>query len=300
MNNEKDNKASEWPNEYLVDQIQQGIECQDNYEKLWLQVKRLIIQILKPFSKLEDFEDLMQEGFLCMVNAALSYDPDGGAKFSTYLIPCVRGGIMRYLEEVGRLNRIPSYMVQLIGKYKRFTREYAAEHGEEPAAEMVQNALQITPEQLETIKSTIIASSIKSLSEAVSDEENDITLGDTIADPVNDIDKKIEDVFREQRAEIVRSAVDDLKQDQRNVIIYHYLDGKTYKECSQIVGASITKIRKTEHMALNRLRVNQKVIGLAVDSGYGSYIYKGSLDRWRSTRTSVVEYAAIKELEGYE
>lgn len=298
MNNEKDNKASEWPNEYLVDQIQQGIECQDNYEKLWLQVKRLIIQILKPFSKLEDFEDLMQEGFLCMVNAALSYDPDGGAKFSTYLIPCVRGGIMRYLEEVGRLNRIPSYMVQLIGKYKRFTREYAAEHGEEPAAEMVQNALQITPEQFVTIKSTIIASSIKSLSEAVSDEENDITLGDTIADPVNDIDNKIEDVFSEQRAEIVRSAVDDLKQDQRNVIIYHYLDGKTYKECSQIVGASITKIRKTEHMALNRLRVNKKVIGLAVDSGYGSYIYKGSLDRWKSTRTSVVEYAAIKELEG--
>lgn len=297
MNNEKDNTKTDCSNEYLVDQIQRGIDVQANYEKLWLQNRPMIARTINQFSGLEDPDDLMQEAFLCMISAASSYDPEAGCKFLTYCIPCIRGGIMRYLEEAGRLNRIPSYMVQLIGKYKRFTRKYVAEHGEKPSAEMVQNALQITPEQLETIKSTIIASSIKSLSEAVSDEENDITLGDTIADPVNDIENKIEAIFEEQRSEAIRSALNDLQQEQKNIIVYHYFQDMTYAECGEVVGASASRVRKMEHDALVRLRYNKKVIGVADDSEYGSYIYKGGLTWWKYSGSSVVEYAVIKKLD---
>ena len=71
-------------NEELVIRIQNHIDEADNMLQLWQQNTGLIATIAKKYSGYEDFDDLMQEGYIGLCNAVTAYNLEEGARFSTY------------------------------------------------------------------------------------------------------------------------------------------------------------------------------------------------------------------------
>ncbi len=58
-------------------------------------------------SKGVDFEDLVSEGYMAMVNAAQKYDATKGAKFVAYAGPFIRKAMEQAIEQQAALYRIP-------------------------------------------------------------------------------------------------------------------------------------------------------------------------------------------------
>jgi RNA polymerase sigma factor (sigma-70 family) len=55
-------------------------------------------------------EDLVSEGYMGLVKAAEKFDPARGFQFSTYAVHRVRNYIGRYMQNHGRLVRVPIYL----------------------------------------------------------------------------------------------------------------------------------------------------------------------------------------------
>lgn len=55
----------------------------------------------------QDYEDIMQEGYLELYKCCQRFDPELGNSFSTYAIPSIRGVMMRYIREKQSVIRIP-------------------------------------------------------------------------------------------------------------------------------------------------------------------------------------------------
>ena len=79
----KSNKQEDQTNEEIVKRIQNATDPRDDLEKLYNKNEGLIWRAIKSFRGQSDFDDLKQEAYLIMHEAALKYDPGVGANFAT-------------------------------------------------------------------------------------------------------------------------------------------------------------------------------------------------------------------------
>lgn len=102
-------------------------------EKLINANLRLVVKIAK------DFEghgvpllDLINEGNLGLMRAVERFDPNRGAKFSTYSSYWIKQAIKRCLSDNSKTIRVPAYMLEKQFKLRRVERGLAEELGREP------------------------------------------------------------------------------------------------------------------------------------------------------------------------
>ena len=64
--------------------------------------------------------------------------------------------------------------------------------------------------------------------------------------------------------EMVRAAILNLREEQRQVIILRFIEDLEYPEVAEIIGKSVAAIRVIQHRALNALRKQMKALDPAV------------------------------------
>ena len=94
-------------NEELVKQIQGGINVHESLESLWENNSGYVVTIARKYEAAEELEDLINQGFIGLYKAAEMYKPDKGAKFLTYATYWITQSIQRYIQNCGKLSRVP-------------------------------------------------------------------------------------------------------------------------------------------------------------------------------------------------
>lgn len=283
-------------NEDLVSLVQRGENVNDNLQLLYEQNTGLIYILIRPYLAHGEKEDLMQEAFLGLWEAASRYDPEAGTAFMSYADFWIRQKVSRYCKSNGNLKRIPDYMMQRISSYRKYLHEYKSDHDRYPSNKEICTALSISEKQLLELQRIISETDTISLDAAIPGTE--LTVKDTIADDKVHEDQMIRDIDQETDQRILWKIVDALDYPKAGIVTGYYKHRKTLQQLADQYGLSHSRIQQILKDALNILAKKKELRQLAMEKDfYYSDVYKGSLSAYRRDRSSIVEKAAIRILE---
>lgn len=169
-------------NEEIVEQIQKGVDVTANQERLWLKNKGIIYKLIKNKGlrdrTMED--DLAQQGFIGLINAATKYSGDGEANFLSYALPFINGAMYQYMGEAINPFYIPQYMRKRIRRYAEIQTE-ARTKGETLTDIQLCDAMKLSEDSLRNLMDTVERIKTYSLDDVIPNGDEESMLLDTIA-----------------------------------------------------------------------------------------------------------------------
>ena len=119
---------------------------------------RLVVNIAKDYSSPGmTLSDLVAEGNLGLIRAVEEFDPEAGVRFSTYAAWWIKQSIRRALINAGQPVHIPAYLMKLITKWRRASRELEAQLGRPATVEEMAARLRIGRKKAEIIRQGLAA-----------------------------------------------------------------------------------------------------------------------------------------------
>ncbi|MEJ2447411.1 MAG: sigma-70 family RNA polymerase sigma factor [Anaerolineales bacterium] len=237
--------------EKLSEIVNEGWEA---FEHLIQANSRLVISIAKKYvGRGVSFLDLIQEGNIGMMRAALKFERDRGYKFSTYATWWIRQAITRAIADQGRTIRVPVHMGDKINKMIRMQHQLKQELNRDPNPVELAEALNVTPDDVQDM----MKHARRPLSlEMPTGKEDDALLGDFIAD--TEITPPDEEATNILLREHLQEALSELPPRETKILEMRYglVDGRTLtlNEVGKKMGVTRERIRQIEAQALRRLR----------------------------------------------
>lgn len=240
--------------------------------KLWARIKKqdkkaikrmteinycLVIPIAKKFIRRGvDLMDLIADGNLGLMKAVEKFDPEKNIKFSTYATYWIEQYIRKSIEDNSKTVRIPSYMYEIISKWKKVRNTLMAKLNKEPTIEQIAKELNISVDKAEEINSTLFSfDSISSLDTAMF-EDSDSLKKDNIKDSLLKTPESVTEIIRTSKN--VQQAIDLLPERESEIIKMRFGINNTQnlslEEIGNKFGVSKERVRQLEFKALQRLK----------------------------------------------
>ena len=294
----KRGKGIAMTNEQLVICIQAGEEVADHMAQLWQQNQGIIGKLAEKYSHLAEEEDLKQEGYFGLWEAARRYNPKEGAKFITYASHWIRQKMVRYIHNNGTV-RIPVHENERLMQYNKLCNAFLAKLNRMPSGHEISRYLGISIKQARQLQNDAGMAEIGSLDSPVAGAE-DIVLGDSIASN-EDIESTILDKLETQQLkDTLWLLVDALPGKQPEVIRARYQEGRTLEDVGREMGVTGNRVRQIQATALRELRKPSRADQLRPfldEVIYSKGIRGGGVRRFHETWTSSTEREALKLVE---
>ena len=161
-------------NESIVNEIQKGeVSYKHGMEMLYNQNYRMLCKIAEKYSCYAEFDDLIQEAYFGLCEAVKRYNPDAGAKFSTYAYRWIMQSVARYIGNNRCVVRIPESRQRLIMEYNKVLERYERRYNRKPSTKEVSVALGIPLDHVEQIESDCACMIVKSLDDLVAGADDE-------------------------------------------------------------------------------------------------------------------------------
>ncbi len=214
---------------------------------------RLVVSIAKNYmNRGLSFMDLIEEGNVGLLKAVERFNPDEDCRFSTYATWWIKQSIRRALVNTSKTVRIPSYMVEMITKWKGANMELTYQLGRPPTIHEVAKLLDIPPRNQHLIRRAMRANQTAGSSVSL---DSMLQGRDNLEDPRCPApDQQALDSSEVDRLQELLASLPD--REARILKLRFGLDNEepmTLKEIGKIVGLTRERVRQIENEALRRL-----------------------------------------------
>jgi RNA polymerase primary sigma factor len=251
----------------LAARIKQGDpEARDQMIKANL---RLVVKIARGYEGLGlPLLDLISEGNIGLMRAVERFDPNKGAKLSTYSAWWIKHAITQALASQSKATRVPMHVMEKLGKIGRVSLQLQAELGREPTDEELAGELGTTASRIAQMRMAI---SCPVSLEAPWDGEGSGSYAEIIAD------EKAEMPYQQLENESVRSLVwkmiDTLTWREKAVLNLRFglngQDPKNLEQTGKELDITDERARQIQTGAFLKLRRRIRKLEQNPASGFG-------------------------------
>lgn len=196
-----------------------------------------------------DYEDLVHQGLLGLIDAVDRYNPEFGTQFSTYATVRIRGKVLDYLRSIDWLSRTARHRSKSIQKaIQAITSETNAPPNEQQISEYL--GIDIDKVHQGLLDSNKIIVSLDAL--VNTDEENETSLYDTLADENQEDPAEIASE-NDLKARMVKSLKKLSERDQLVLSLY-YFEELTLKEIGKVLEVSESRACQIHSQAILNLQ----------------------------------------------
>jgi len=196
------------------------------------------------------YEDMISCGVQGLIESHHSFDPNRGAKFSTYALPRIRGAI---LDAIRAAHPLPRSLQKFSSDVEQASATLNNRLGRSPTkAELAQQMGLTHKEFLATLRtSSIRVISLDGLADSAVNGNTEKLWEMADDDPGVDPDSMAEDTMVRR---MLREAVELLPERERTIVHLYYMQSRSLKSIGQALGISESRASQLRHRAIRRLR----------------------------------------------
>jgi RNA polymerase sigma factor for flagellar operon FliA len=198
------------------------------------------------------YEDMVSCGVQGLIEAYYAFDPNKGAKFSTYALPRIRGSI---LDAIRATHPLPRSLQKFGSDLEKATSALHVKLGRAPTRDELAELMGIEPRDfMASLRtSNVRVVSLQGLTESAGSTGNDEKLWEMADDDPNiDPDSVAEETM--VRAKLAE-AVELLPDRERTIVRLYYMKSQSLKSIGDALGISESRASQLRHRAIRRLRM---------------------------------------------
>lgn len=196
----------------------------------------------------EALEDLVSVGNIALVKAVDRFDPERGAKFSTFATPTIVGEIRRHFRDKAWTLRVPRRLQELNHAASRVSAELAQTLGRSPTVTEIATALKASEED------TLAALELANAYDTVSVDSAPAHSDPSTPSPQDAIGSEDEALGKLEMYDDLNRAMSSLNERERMILYYRFFNDLSQTEVAERLSISQMHVSRLQTRALKRLR----------------------------------------------
>ncbi len=242
--------------------------CQKSLDKLVKSNLRFVVSVAKQYQNQGlSLPDLINEGNLGLIKAAIRFDETKGFKFISYAVWWIRQSILQALAEQSRIVRLPLNKVGLSNRISKAFQQLEQEFEREPSAEELAELLH---EPIEEITATMSVGVRHVSMDSPLGDGDDSTMADLMFNP-NDTKTDEKLAHHESLRQEIERSLTALTDRQKSVLCYFFGIGIDHALSLEDIGDRFhltrERVRQIKDKAITKLRNTSRCKQLKVYLG---------------------------------